>query len=50
MRRRGGGAQEPKAHQASQESLRLRRGVEMVAHARSTEQAMPPGPTLDREG
>jgi hypothetical protein len=31
-------------------SLRLGRGAEKLAHARGEEQAMPPGPTLDRRG
>ena len=31
-------------------SLRLGQGAETPAHARSAEQAMPPGPTLDRGG
>jgi hypothetical protein len=31
-------------------SLRLSRGTQTAAHARRAEQAMPPGPTLDRGG
>jgi putative transposase len=38
----------PEAHQASQGSLRLVPDTCPLAHARSAEQAMPPGPTLDR--